>query len=63
MHPKSAPHPNPLPVLRGKGTCPARGQRGTERLRLFPFAPFTGRRWRQPDEGRAARHTLAPASS
>ncbi|RFB99318.1 hypothetical protein B5K11_02465 [Rhizobium leguminosarum bv. trifolii] len=22
-----------------------------ERLRHIPFAPFTGRRWRQPDEG------------
>ncbi|RFB98042.1 hypothetical protein B5K08_05705 [Rhizobium leguminosarum bv. trifolii] len=23
-------------------------------MRHIPFAPFTGRRWRQPDEGRAA---------
>ncbi|NKK59538.1 hypothetical protein GFM44_27010 [Rhizobium leguminosarum bv. viciae] len=28
-----------------------RGWRGTERSRHIPFAPFTGRRWRQPDEG------------
>ncbi|TBY85099.1 hypothetical protein E0H33_00620 [Rhizobium leguminosarum bv. viciae] len=29
--------------------------RGTERSRHIPFAPFTGRRWRQPDEGAGAR--------
>ncbi|NKM14852.1 hypothetical protein GFL85_28260 [Rhizobium laguerreae] len=29
----------------------ARHRRGTERLWHIPFAPFTGRRWRQPDEG------------
>ncbi|TAV48606.1 hypothetical protein ELI30_09960 [Rhizobium leguminosarum] len=62
----AAPHPNlagvePLvstrpadPRKRGEGTCPARGQWGTERSRHVPFSPPAGRRWRQPDEGQAA---------
>ncbi|TBF38739.1 hypothetical protein ELG83_01055 [Rhizobium leguminosarum] len=30
---------------------PCEGRMGAERSRHIPFAPFTGRRWRQPDEG------------
>ncbi|NKM35704.1 hypothetical protein GFL54_32305 [Rhizobium laguerreae] len=47
------------PVKTGKGTCLARGEWGTERSRHIPFAPFTGRRCRQADEGRATETTVA----
>ncbi|TBF33853.1 hypothetical protein ELG88_00760 [Rhizobium leguminosarum] len=60
--PAAAPHPNPLPVKRGEGTCPARAGRGTERSRHIPFAPRAGRRWRQPDEGQAAVANSPPRS-
>ncbi|TAU82473.1 hypothetical protein ELI07_03630 [Rhizobium leguminosarum] len=46
-----APHPNPLPVLTGRGDVPRERWKGTERSRHGPFAPRAGRRWRQPDEG------------
>ncbi|NKJ84583.1 hypothetical protein GFL60_36235 [Rhizobium leguminosarum bv. viciae] len=40
-----------LSPLAGRGDVPCERLWGTERSRHGPFAPFTGRRWRQPDEG------------
>ncbi len=40
-----APHPYPLPAC---------GERETSALRPSSFSPFTGRRCRQADEGRAS---------
>ncbi|QRF52421.1 cytochrome c-type biogenesis protein CcmH [Rhizobium rosettiformans] len=40
-----APHPGPLP---------ASGERGRQALVASAFSPLAGRRWRQPDEGRAS---------
>ena len=48
-------NPNPLPVkngARGRAIPDVSGERRGPRH--IPFAPFTGRRWRQPDEGQAA---------
>ncbi|MBB2711677.1 UNVERIFIED_ORG: hypothetical protein GGE53_003328 [Rhizobium etli] len=36
------PHPNPLPVLTGRGDVPCAEWVGTKRARHIPFAPFTG---------------------
>ncbi|RUL96039.1 hypothetical protein EFR84_33190 [Rhizobium chutanense] len=41
---------------------PCESEVGAERPRLGPFAPFTGRRWRQPDEGRAPTSAARVAS-
>ncbi|MEH2698864.1 hypothetical protein GFL93_35920 [Rhizobium leguminosarum bv. viciae] len=38
---------------------PCESERGTERARDCLFAPFTGRRWRQPDEGPASAFSWA----
>ncbi|NKK66439.1 hypothetical protein GFL88_23495 [Rhizobium leguminosarum bv. viciae] len=35
----------------------------TERARQCPFAPFTGRRWRQPDEGLVSANSPTGMSS
>ncbi|MEH2678135.1 hypothetical protein E0H39_18390 [Rhizobium leguminosarum bv. viciae] len=47
----AAPHPNPLPARGARGR--ALREVGGERRgpRQVPFAPFTGRRCRQADEG------------
>ena len=48
-------NPNPLPVkngARGRAIPDVSGERRGPRH--IPLAPFTGRRWRQPDEGQAA---------
>ncbi|NKK53223.1 hypothetical protein E0H35_29665 [Rhizobium leguminosarum bv. viciae] len=47
----AAPHPNPLPVLTGRGDVPYETRERDEEGAACPFAPFTGRRCRQADEG------------
>ncbi|TBF34615.1 hypothetical protein ELG83_05065 [Rhizobium leguminosarum] len=49
----ACPHPNPLPVNRERGRA-LREAGGNGDVAACPFAPFTGRRCRQADEGRAA---------
>ncbi|NKJ92139.1 hypothetical protein GFM14_11005 [Rhizobium leguminosarum bv. viciae] len=46
-----APHPNPPLVKRGEGTCQTQRRSWGKPVRHIPFAPFTGRRCRQADEG------------
>ncbi|PDT25918.1 hypothetical protein CO660_30950 [Rhizobium sp. L9] len=56
-----------LSPLAGRGDVPCESLVGTESLRHGPFAPFTGRRWRQPDEGppssRHHQHQKGPAAN
>ncbi|NEH53335.1 hypothetical protein GR210_31660 [Rhizobium leguminosarum] len=52
----SAPHPNPLPVNGARGRAP-RKVGGDGEGAACPFAPFTGRRCRQADEGQPSART------
>ena len=51
--PMAAPDPNPLPVKNGERGRALRDVGGRRRgCGVSPSPRFTGRRWRQPDEGR-----------
>ncbi|PDT19768.1 hypothetical protein CO674_30950 [Rhizobium hidalgonense] len=53
--PMAAPHPNPLPVLTGRGDVPSEmSSRSGEGAASSLLPVNTGRRWRQPDEGPAS---------
>ncbi|TAU47275.1 hypothetical protein ELI44_04165 [Rhizobium ruizarguesonis] len=47
-------HPSCGPRKRREEGRATRERGGNGDVAACPFAPFTGRRWRQPDEGQAA---------